>query len=306
MGSISLGLGPVVSGSSGWSGEKAMPRRRLGKTGEKISVIGFGGIMLNDNPQDFANNLVAEAFDKGVNYYDISPLYGNAEEKMGPALKPYRSKCFLACKTQERKAAEAEKQLHKSLEIFGTDYFDLYQLHALHSVDEVKQALGRGGAMESIVKARKEGKIRFIGFSAHTVEAALLALDSFDFDTVLFPFNFACWQSGNFGPQVYEKARSKEMGLLALKAMALTRLREGESKVFKNVWYRPIQDDGIMQLALRYTLSLDITAAIPPGEASIFRKAIDFAADFKPLTGEEKEKMAVLAGETEPLFPLGA
>jgi predicted aldo/keto reductase-like oxidoreductase len=274
----------------------------LGKTGEKLSIIGFGAIMLNDNPQDFANEMVAKAYELGVNYYDVAPNYGNAQEKLGPALKPYRKNCFLACKTHERGAEGAQKTLEDSLRKMETDYFDLYQLHALSSVDQVNQAFGPGGAMETVVKAKKEGKIKHVGFSAHSVEAALLAMKNYDFDSILFPINFACWHTGDFGPQVYAEAEKRGMGILALKAMALTPLEKGEQKFDKNVWYRPIQDEEIMKMALKFTLSKNITAAVPPGKNTLFLKALEFMNEFEPISGDETNQLLALAKNTKPIF----
>jgi hypothetical protein len=134
------------------------------------------------------------------------------------------------------------------------------------------------------------------------VDAALLAMKKFDFDSVLFPINFNCWKNGDFGPQVYDIARSKGMGILALKAMALTTLGDGEKKLYKNVWYRPVQDDELTRLALRYTLSKELTAAIPPGDAGFFWKAVDVARNFKPISSSENEKLAKLATGELPLF----
>ena len=282
--------------------QSGIPKRTLGKTGEKLSIIGFGGIMLNDNPQEYANEMVAKAFNAGINYFDIAPSYGNAQSKLGPALKPYRNKCFLACKTLERDASGAEKQLNESLSVLGTDHFDLYQLHALSSVDEVEKVFESGGAMETLVKARQQGKIKYLGFSAHSVDAALLAMQKFDFNTILFPINFNCWEQGDFGPQVFEMAHSKDMGILALKAMALTLLKEGEAKPYKNVWYRPVQDDEMSKLALRYTLSKEITAAIPPGDAEFFWKGLEVARDFKPITLAESERLKNLSSGNPPIF----
>jgi hypothetical protein len=87
LGTLALTIPSIRSFGSNFSPDYSLPRRVLGKTGEKLSVIGFGGIMLNDNPQDFANEMVAKAYDLGVNYYDVAPGYGNAQEKLGPALK---------------------------------------------------------------------------------------------------------------------------------------------------------------------------------------------------------------------------
>jgi predicted aldo/keto reductase-like oxidoreductase len=301
-GTLALTIPGIRSFGNSFSPDYVIPRRQLGKTGEKLSVIGFGGIMLNDYPQDFANELVAKSFELGVNYYDVAPTYGNAEERMGPALKPYREKCFLACKTTRRDAAGAQKELESSLRLLKTDHFDLYQLHALTSLDDVKEAFAPGGVMETIEKAKRDGKINLVGFSAHSVDAALLAMDNYNFDSTLFPINFASWNAGDFGPQVYGRARKQGMGILALKPMALTRLKPGEEKYSKNVWYRPVQDEELMKMALKFTLSKDITAAIPPGNNLLFLKALEIMNEYKPITAEESQKLADLAKVTEPIF----
>jgi len=302
IGTLALTIPAIRSFGSNFSPGYELPRRVLGKTGDKLSVIGFGAIMLNDNPQDFANELVAKSYELGVNYYDVAPSYGNAEEKLGPALKPYREKCFLACKTGKRDAAEGKKELENSLRLLQTDRFDLYQLHALTSVEDVEKAFAPGGVMEVIVKAKKDGKIRHIGFSAHSVNAALLAMKNYQFDSILFPFNFVTWNSGNFGPQVYAEAGRQGMGILALKAMALTKLKPGETKYDKNVWYQPVTEEDTMKMALKFTLSKNITAAVPPGKNSLFLKALEFMNDFEPITAQETKILEELAGKTEPLF----
>jgi len=292
----------IKSFGNDFSPNYSIPKRGLGKTGDKLSIIGFGGIMLNDNSQDFANSIVAKAFELGVNYFDVSPKYGNAEERLGPALKSFRKDCFLACKTRERDAKGAQKDLDNSLKTLQTDYFDLYQLHELSSVEEAEQALGDGGALETIIKAKQQGKIKHIGFSAHSVDAAMFALKNYDFDSILFPINFACWNAGNFGPQIFAEAEKQGLGILALKAMALTTIKEGDDLVFKNTWYRPISDEQIMRMALKYTLSKSVTAAIPPGESTLFLKALEFLNDFKTITEEETQQLLSLAKDTKPVF----
>src|SRR5512136_360402 len=111
--------------------KRPLPKRQYGQTKEKLSIIGFGGMVVKDVTPKEAANFVAEAVDRGVNYFDVAPFYGNAQQRLGPALKPYRQDCFLACKTLERDAAGAAKELKQSLKLLKTDYVDLYQLHAL-------------------------------------------------------------------------------------------------------------------------------------------------------------------------------
>ncbi|HLI35203.1 MAG TPA: aldo/keto reductase, partial [Terriglobia bacterium] len=199
-----------------------IPRRRLGKTGWDLSILGLGGIVVMDSDQAIANNTVAQAVDLGINYVDVAPSYGNAQERLGPALQPYRHRVFLACKTGKRDKARALAALDDSLKLLRTDYIDLYQHHAVTTMEDVHRILGPNGAMEAFVQARKAGKIRYLGFSAHSTEAALALLDRFEVDTILFPINFVLYSQAHFGPQVIARAREKGVGILAIKAMAKT------------------------------------------------------------------------------------
>ena len=281
----------------------SLEKRTLGKTGEKLSILGFGGIVVMDATPEQASRRVSEAIDYGINYFDVAPSYGNAEEKLGPALKPYRSDVFLACKTGMREKDGAKEELEQSLNRLKTDHFDLFQLHAVTDLDEVETIFGPGGAMETFVKAKEEGKIRHIGFSAHSVEAAMALMDQYDFDTILFPINYANWYAGNFGAQVLTRAEEKKMGILALKAMAKGPWPEDADKsAFPKCWYEPFSTPEDALMGLRFTLSHAITAAVPPGDENLFRMALDLAMKFTPLSPEEVEgvKQRGLAGK--PLF----
>ena len=279
-----------------------VPKRSLGRSGEKISMIGFGGIMLNNESRETCNDIVAKAWDAGITYYDVAPSYGNAEEMLGPALEPYRKNCFLSCKSAQREKAGVEKEMEESFRKLRTDYFDLYQLHALTRIEDVERSFAAGGAMEAILEARRQGRVRLIGFSAHTEEAALLALENFDFDTVMFPINFACWHSGNFGPRVYEKAAERNLGILVLKSLAERGLKQGEDRFFPNVWYKPVLDDQLFDQALAFSLSRNVTSVIPPGNISLFSKAVERVRHFRPLTAAGEEAVRNIALKTDPLF----
>jgi aryl-alcohol dehydrogenase-like predicted oxidoreductase len=285
-------------------GEK-LPRRPLGRTGESLSINGLGGMVLSGEEQETANGIVREAVGHGINYFDVAPSYGNAEDRMGPALKPFRDGVFLACKTLKRDKAGADEELSQSLLKLQTDHLDLYQLHALTTLEEVKQALGPDGAMETFLQARKDGRIRFIGFSAHSEEAALLAMKEFDFDTVLFPVNFVCVLKAGFGPQVIAAAKEKKMGILALKALARQPWPEGSArKDWPKCWYEPILDPEEAALAFRYTLTQPVTAAVPPGDVRLFKKALALAHGYSPLSPGDEARVREIASDLNPLFPL--
>ncbi len=277
-------------------------KRRLGKTGEKLSMIGFGGIVVDKASTEEAATRVKQAIDSGVNYFDVAPSYGNAEEMLGPALEPYRKDVFLACKTGERKKEGARRELEQSLKYLKTDHFDLYQLHAVTTLEDVETIFAPGGAMETFLEARDEGKIRFLGFSAHSVEAALALMDGFDFDTILFPFNFATWYAGNFGPQVLARAKEKGMGILALKAMAWRPWEEGEERSNEKTWYKPLPTREEASQGLRFTLSHPVTAAIPPGHEDLFSMALELAQDFRSMEKEEINALKEKAMNTKPIF----
>lgn len=278
-------------------------KRVLGRTGVMLSMIGFGGIVVMDATPEDAAERVKMAIDRGINYFDVAPSYGDAEIKLGPALEPYRKDVFLACKTQKRTKAEARKELEQSLKNLRTDHFDLYQHHAVTTLEDVNTLLGPGGAMETFLEARNEGKIKYIGFSAHSVEAAMELMNRFDFDTILFPFNFASWNAGNFGPQVLARAKEKKMGILALKAMAKGPWPEGADRSkYPKCWYEPLVSDEEILTGLRFTLSHPITAAVPPGDENLFKKALTLADKIKPLKKSEIQLIKQKAQSGVPLF----
>jgi predicted aldo/keto reductase-like oxidoreductase len=250
-----------------------LERRALGRTGERLSIIGFGGIVVMNATPAQAADRVAHAIDRGVNYFDVAPSYGNAEAMLGPALAPYRKHVFLACKTEERTKDGASRELEESLGRLRTDHVDLYQLHAVTSTEDVRTILGPGGALEA-----------------------------FAFDTILFPVNFATWHAGHFGPQVLEAAARKQMGILALKAMARRPWPEGARKTHEKCWYEPLDDAAAAAEGLRFTLSHPVTAAIPPGDENLFALALDLAAGFQPLSASEAEAIKQKGLATTPIF----
>jgi aryl-alcohol dehydrogenase-like predicted oxidoreductase len=276
-----------------------MKKRRLGRTGPELSVVGFGGIIVRDEKPSSASRIVSQAVERGINYFDVAPSYGNAEERLGPALKPYRDSVFLACKTGQRTKGKAEVELRKSLRLLQTDHFDLYQLHGVTTIEEVSQIMGSGGAIEAFVKAREQGLAKYLGFSAHSEEAAVALMEQFKFDSVLFPLNWVCWHQGNFGPRVIKKAQEKGVALLALKSLAKTK---GKEQKWPKCWYKPLDTQEEVSLALRFTLSLPVTAAVSPSHAELLWMACDAAAKFKPLSKKETAILAEKSKGIEPIF----
>ena len=279
-----------------------MEKRAYGRSGEMLTVIGFGGMIVANTEQRDADNYVAEAIDKGINYFDVAPSYADAEDHLGPALRGKRQGIFLACKTEKRTKKEARESLEQSLKKLETDHFDLFQLHAMSSLEEVDQVFGPDGAMEVLIKARQEGLIRHIGFSAHDEDAAVALMDRFDFDSALFPLNCVNLFHSGFGKRILEKAVEKDISRMALKAMAKTTIKDGDVKKYQRCWYHPVEDKELAALALRYTLSKPITAAIPPGEMKFFRWAVETAENFRPITEEEVRILKKESKDQVPIF----
>ncbi len=280
-----------------------IPKRPLGNTGVHLSLIGLGGMALISESQTIADALVQESIDAGVNYFDVAPTYGEAELRLGYSLKPWRNEIFLACKTTERDSKGAWKELKASLKRLQTDRIDLYQLHGLTTKQDAEKALKNGGAIETFLRAKKEGLIKYIGFSAHSPEAALKCIKEFDFDTVMYPVNFAMHFKSNFEEAVLNEAKKKGLGILALKAMAKQLWpNTADRKQHPKCWYQPVDEQELARLALYWTLSQGITAALPPGDVDIYSKALKLAADYRELTVEEIDKLKRTAADLTPVF----
>ncbi|MFB3891004.1 MAG: aldo/keto reductase [Phycisphaerae bacterium] len=280
-----------------------LPRRRYAD-GVEVSVIAMGGLVVAELEQAQADRLVSRSIDAGVNYFDVAPTYGNAEDRLAPAIQPHRDHIFLACKTTERTAGGAAAQLDASLRKLRTDHFDLYQFHGIASVEEARQVLAPGGAGETFVEARRQGKARFLGVSAHSVEAAMLMMEAMRLDSLMFPVNYACWLGG-FGPQVVAAAKARGMACIALKAMAACPRAKDEPRKYRKCWYTPVDQPHLAALALRFTLAQGVVAAIPPGNEGLYEMALDVAAKTdltQPPSVEEMAELRAAAAGAKPLF----
>jgi len=304
-GTYGMGAGLLHAGASGARATE-LPRRILGRTGEKISIVGFPGLALSHYDQEEGTAGMRKAFDQGVNYFDVAPAYGrdgDCEIKMGIGLQELdRSKVFLACKTKQRDKKGAREELERSLKRLKTDHFDLYQMHAVFTPEEVKQALGPGGALETFLEAKKEGKIRYIGFSAHTTKGALALLNGFAFDTVMFPISFVDYFRMDFGKPVIELASQQGAGILAIKAMSKGAWPRGATRS-RQWWYRVTETLEEVDMATRFALSQpNVAATIPPSFLDLVDRAIEAGRSFRPITEVEAAKLEDMAGECLELF----
>jgi aryl-alcohol dehydrogenase-like predicted oxidoreductase len=281
-------------------------KRRLGKTGQTSSIITFGGFALLQVKQKEADAAIEMALKAGINHIDVSPLYGQAEARLGSYFGRHGNSFFLGCKTAERTYSGAWEGLKRSLETLKVDHFDLYQFHMVDSQKDLDTILGPAGALEAMLEAKKQGLVRFIGITGHHPPLHNQALQRFDFDTVMFPLNrvhaanFTDW---NDWRSLLKTAKQKDIGVLAIKSVA-KRLWEDpdESRHKYQTWYEPFDEAQDIEKSLRYTLSQNITSAVTPGELKLWPMVVEAANRFKPLTPAEEKLVISEVSQYPPLF----
>ena len=277
--------------------------RNYGKNNQKLSVIGLGGISVKGLGEKKATEIINYAIDKGVNYFDVAPTYGDAQELFGSGLRGHRNKIFLACKTKFRSSKESIHDLENSLRILKTDYFDLYQLHGMKSKNDYEKAMGKNGVIETLDQAKKDGKIKHVGFSCHSTEIAELLIENYDFDSVLLPINWNLLLKQGFAKDTMHKITKKGINLLALKVMAhrLWKNNEERENSYKNCWYKPLDDQKEINLAVNFALSQKITSFLPLGDHSLFLKGIEAVENYKKTDQRKINQLINLDNNNLPL-----
>jgi|DewCreStandDraft_1066081.scaffolds.fasta_scaffold01962_1 aryl-alcohol dehydrogenase-like predicted oxidoreductase len=275
-----------------------MEKRRLGRTGHLSTVITFGAVALARVSQAEADRAMELVLEYGVNHIDVAPSYGEAEVRLGPWMPQIRSQVFLGCKTQQRTREGAWAELHRSLERLRVDSFDLYQLHAVGTLEELDKCTAPGGALEAIIQAREQGLVRWIGITGHGHQAPathLEALRRFDFDTVMFPLNFVLYSDPAYraaADQLLRVAREKDVGVQIIKTVA--RGPWGTEPKTHDTWYAPFTDPEKIDRAVAFVLSLPVTTLTTPGDLRLLPHVLAAGARFRPLSQEE---MAALLAE---------
>lgn len=195
-----------------------MPMRTLGKTGLRVTAFGLGGqslLEIKDHQKD-ACNLINKALDLGVTYFDTATIYGPSRKYLGQSLGPRRSQVVIASKVMEKDYQGAKKELDESLDLLRTDMIDIVQLHSIEDKTD-KRRLKKDGSLQLLIDAKKAGKIKFIGLTGHYDPNILIEfMNEFDFDTLLVALNPAVPQF----MRAVEKAREKNMGVIAMKVMS--------------------------------------------------------------------------------------
>jgi aryl-alcohol dehydrogenase-like predicted oxidoreductase len=200
-----------------------LPCRPFGRTGRTVTLFGLGGegVLRTHGREVEAVRVIHRALDQGVNYFDTAPAYDSSRDYYGAALGERRQGIVLASKTHDRTRDGSLRLLDDSLRRLRTDYLDLWQLHDLRSRRDLDTIFGRAGAMEGLLQARTEGRVRWLGLTGHHDPAILLeAMRRFDFDTVLVALNAADMHRLSFIATVVAEAARRGMGVIAMKVYA--------------------------------------------------------------------------------------
>lgn len=266
-----------------------IPRRIFGRTGEELTIIGQAGGRFPMCSFEDAKAITRRAYELGVNYFDCARIYwdGKSEEVYGAVLPPFRKHIFLTTKSPQRTRAGAEEDLQKSLRALRTDYVDLWQIHQVNTMEEVRQIFAPGGAIEAFEAARKAGKCRFIGFTGHhDPQVHLAMLENYDrYDSILMPLNPADPAYLSFEKMVLPVAVQRGMGIQAMKSTANAGLLS----------------DLHLKDCLNYVLSLPVHClALGCTTVGQIEDDVRIARQFQPLTAEQlqglRNRAARLAG----------
>jgi uncharacterized protein len=281
----------------------AIPYRMLGRTGERVSIIGLGGFhIIKKNNENESIQIVRTAIDNGINFMDNSWDYNNglSEIRMGKALRDgYRNKVFLMTKIDGHNSKTATKQLDESLKRLQIDVIDLLQIHEVIRMSDPEIIFSPGGTMEALVEAKKAGKIRYIGFTGHKSPDIHLKMlqtaqnNGFKFDTLQMPLNLLDAHYNSFKKRVLPLALKENIGVLAMKPFASGVLMQTKTVTAME--------------CLQYAMNLSVSVVITGCESlPILQQALDAARSYKPMSEEEcaallaKTKKAGSDGKFEP------
>jgi predicted aldo/keto reductase-like oxidoreductase len=270
------------------TGSGEMIYRPLGRTGEKVSILGLGGAHIGSQAEENESiRIIRTAIDNGVNFMDNCWDYhnGDSEIRMGKALRDgYRQKVFLMTKIDARTKQSAARQIDESLKRFQTDHIDLLQHHEIIRMEDPDRVFADGGSMEAVLAAQKTGKVRFIGFTGHKDPLLHLRMleiagqHNFHFDAVQMPLNVMDAHFRSFEHQILPLLVKEGIGVLGMKSM-------GGGLILRSDTVKPIE-------CLYYALSLPTsTVIVGMDRMEILKQNLDAIRAFKPLTSEEQASL---------------
>jgi aryl-alcohol dehydrogenase-like predicted oxidoreductase len=283
-----------------------IPTEPFGRTGHQSTRAIFGAAAFSDVTQAEADRTMELLLRSGVNHIDTAASYGDAELRLGPWMERHRAGFFLATKTGERTFQAAYDQIRRSLERLRVDQVDLIQLHNLVDPTEWETALGPGGALEAAIRARDEGLVRFIGVTGHGLTVAAMharALERFDFDSVLLPYNYPMMQNPSYAADFEALvARCQQRGVAIQTIKAVTRAPWGDRPQTAATWYEPLRDQEAIDRAVHWVLGRPGMFLNTVGDIAVLPLVLDAAARFRERPSDAAMRQVAEQQTMEPLF----
>jgi aryl-alcohol dehydrogenase-like predicted oxidoreductase len=284
----------------------AIERAEFGRTGHRSSRVIFGAAGLSTMSQERADELLPVLLDSGVNHLDVAASYGDAELRLAPWLAAHPGEFFLATKTGDRTGDAARASLERSLDRLGVDQVDLIQLHDLVEEDEWETAHGPGGAVAALARARDEDLVRFIGVTGHGLRIADMhrrSLERFDFDSVLFPYDFVLLQDEEYRRSVealLELCAERQLAVQTIKSVARRRWTDDSQPHYS--WYEPLPPGPALERAVRYVLARPQLFLLSSSDARVLRPILEAASSTAGPPSDDELRADIAAQGIQPLF----
>lgn len=283
-----------------------IPTLPFGRTGHVSARLIFGAAAFWDTPQKDVDATMDLLLEHGINHVDTAASYGRSEDLLGDWIRRHGRPSFLATKTGERTKAGAYDGIRRSLDRLGVDRVDLIQLHALHEEPDWTTALGAGGALEALVQARDEGLVRFIGVTGHGVPVPgfhLRSLAAFDFDSALLPYNYVMMQNPAYAAGFDEVlALCRERGAAVQTIKGVTRSPWNDVVKNRTTWYRPLEDQADIDLAVAWVLGLPGVFLNTPGDVELLPRVLEAGRRFEARPSDQQMQELTTRLKMEPLF----
>lgn len=287
----------------------------FGQTGHESTRTIFGAAAFMSISQKEADPFLDVLLEYGINHIDTAASYGDAEVRLGPWMKEHRNEFFLASKTGDRKADAARESIHRSLERMQTDRLDLIQLHNLVDPEEWEIAMGTGGALEALIEAKEQGLVKYLGVTGHGTFAPAMHLKSlgkYDFDSVLFPYNYLMMQTPEYAADVEQliaECQKKGVAVQTIKSIARRRFQQDDPPE-KRSWYEPIKNEAVLGKAVNFVLSRENIFLITSSDYTLLKSTLEAAENYfveKPAMAAIKVQIekGVKEQEMEALFVRG-
>jgi len=273
-----------------------MQLERLGRTGNISSKIILGTAAFWDSDQKEAENTLRYALKNGINHIDIAPQYGNAQNVCGEWIGAHRKELFLGCKTLGRDKNDAWGDLETSLELLHTDIIDLYQFHAVTTMQELEKILAPGGAAETLYEAKRQGLVRWLGITGHGMFAPAMqiaALERMDLDTIMFPLNPRLMADSDYQREalkLIEIATQRDLGVMIIKSIA--KEPWGDQEKIYSPWYEPYDQQSDITDCVRFALSQSgVSAVVSAGDIKLLPSFIQAMQEYSPMSKAEQTNL---------------